>query len=109
MSIEQILARLTHARKQAGLSQAQAGKLLDLGASTISHYESGARELSVAMLLRLAKLYEVDVSWLMTGVNPNFTDAQRQAVVDAYQKVVNKSVDDLHSTLELLESLSQEP
>lgn len=107
--MDAILRRLTRAREQAGLSQSQAAKLAGFSSgSTISHYESGERELSVAMLLTLAGIYDVDVTWLMTGVNPKFTDTQRQSVIDAYAKNVNLAIDDLHTTLELLESMRQE-
>ncbi len=104
-----ILKRLVRARVQAGLSQSQAAKLIGLSAgSTISHYESGARELSVMTLLELCKIYDVSVVWVMTGGNPHFTDEQRQQVIDHWQKNVNLAVNDLHKTLDLLESLRQE-
>ena len=108
-NIEDILKRLIRAREQAGLSQSQAAKLVGMSAgSTISHYESGARELSVVTLLELTKIYDVSIVWVMTGVNPNFTDEQRQQIVDHWQKNLHLAVDDLHKTLDLLESLRQE-
>lgn len=108
--MNEILKRLVRAREQAGLSQGQAAKLLGFaGAPSISHYESGQREeLTVKLLLDMCRVYDVDVTWVLTGVNPNFTDQQRQAVIDAYTKNVNAAIEDLHTTLELLESLRQE-
>ncbi len=109
MTIEQILGRLIRAREQAGLSQSRAAKLIGLSVgSTISHYESGARELSVITLLELCKIYDVSVVWVMTGVNPNFTDEQRQQVIDHWAKNIHLATEDLHKTLDLLESLRQE-
>lgn len=106
--INAILKRLTRAREQAGLSQSQAAKLIGMSSgSAISHYESGARELSVVTLLELCKVYDVSEAWVLTGINPNFTDEQRQAVIDAYAKNINIAIEDLHTTLELLESLRQ--
>lgn len=107
--IRAILKRLARAREQAGLSQSQAAKLIDMASgSAISHYESGARELSVVTLLELCRIYDVSPAWALTGVNPSFTEEQRQAVIDAYTKNVNIAIEDLHTTLELLESLRQE-
>lgn len=107
--IRAILKRLTRAREQAGLLQSQAAKLIGMASgSAISRYESGARELSVVTLLELCRVYDVSPAWVLTGVNPNFTDEHRQAVIDAYAKNVNIAIEDLHTTLELLESLRQE-
>lgn len=107
--MNEILKRLVRAREQAGLSQGQAAKLLGFASpSTVSHYESGERDLTVKTLLDMCRIYDVDVTWVLTGINPNFTDQQRQEIIDAYTKNVNVAIEDLHSTLGLLESLRQE-
>ena len=60
--------RLTRAREMAGLSLAQAAKLLgwqrDHGVTTLADLESGKREPATSLLNALADLYDVQVEWL---------------------------------------------
>jgi transcriptional regulator with XRE-family HTH domain len=55
---------LRKAREQAGLSQGQAAKLMDLHRPTISEIEAGRRRVSAEELAAFAKLYGVSVAWL---------------------------------------------
>lgn len=59
-----IAARLRAAREQAGLSQGQVAKLLDLHRPSISEIEAGRRRVSADELSRLAGIYNVSISWL---------------------------------------------
>lgn len=107
--IDEILARLIRARKQAGLSQSQVAKMMDVSRTTVTNWEAGST-LTLEQLLKLCEIYDVSECWAMSGVNPNFTDRQRQQVIDAYEKYAEKSkasIDDLHETLDLLESSRQ--
>lgn len=102
--IRQVLVRLVEARSRAGLTQAQASRLLGFTNSnaSISRYESGAKELPVGVMLQLAEIYDVDPTWLLTGVNVNF-DAQ-----EWLERIDNASGQvrvDLENILELLQSL----
>jgi transcriptional regulator with XRE-family HTH domain len=57
------LARLREARRQAGLTQAEAARRLGKPQSFLSKCESGERRVDFIELLALAELYGVDVSF----------------------------------------------
>jgi transcriptional regulator with XRE-family HTH domain len=57
--------RLRLAREDAGLSQAQAAKLLGLHRPAISEIESESRKVSAGELKELAALYHVSSAWLL--------------------------------------------
>jgi transcriptional regulator with XRE-family HTH domain len=59
-----IAARLKAAREQAGLSQGQAAKLLEIQRPTISEIEAGRRRVAADELAKFARIYNVSVSWL---------------------------------------------
>jgi transcriptional regulator with XRE-family HTH domain len=106
--VELILKRLTRARERAGLSQAQAARLLQIQSpSTISHYETGERELTLLNMLRLCTLYDISPAWLVTGVSPHFREAQRQEVIDAAAFKGKVAMSELHDLIEMFESLEQ--
>lgn len=103
-----ILKRLIRARENAGLTQSQVARLLQMqSASTISHYETGERELSVLNMLRLCTLYDISPAWLVTGVNPNFREEQRQQIIDSVADKGKIAMSELHDILDLLESTAQ--
>lgn len=56
--------RLKQARQAAGLNQDQVGALVGLAKSTISQYENGSREPSMAAISKLMKALEVDANFL---------------------------------------------
>lgn len=104
MGIEGILERLIMARTFAGLSQAQAAKLMGFdSASTISHYESGLRSLTVENLLKMVEIYGANLTWVMTGVNPNFDPARFYEVA----KKGKMAADELDKLMDLLEAIEQ--
>lgn len=102
-----ILARLAAARKSAGLSQSQLGKLLGgYSSSFICDIEKGRNPLPVDRLLKICDLCLVSVEWVMTGINPNFDDVKRQEVIDAVKRNGKIAADDLHRLLDDLEMWS---
>jgi transcriptional regulator with XRE-family HTH domain len=62
--------RITSARKKAGLTQAEAAIKLGISHSTIQRYETGAREPNLGVCIDMAKLYGVNLHWLVTGEMP---------------------------------------
>ena len=56
--------RLRFAREQAGLSQGQVAKMMDLHRPTISEIEAGRRRVTAEEMAEFAKIYEVSISWL---------------------------------------------
>jgi len=57
--------RLRQLRKEKGLTQAELAKLLSIGESTISFYESGKRQPDYETLIRIADLFNVSVDYLL--------------------------------------------
>lgn len=57
--------RITELRKQAGMSQFQLAKVLDIATSTLGMYETGKREPSLKVLNRIADYFDVSTDYLL--------------------------------------------
>ncbi|MDO8589243.1 MAG: helix-turn-helix transcriptional regulator [Armatimonadota bacterium] len=62
--------RLRFAREQAGLSQAQVAKMIDVHRPTISEIEAGRRRVTAEEMPEFARIYDVSISWL-SGLDQN--------------------------------------
>lgn len=60
--------RLRMAREHAGLPQPAVAVVLGCSFSQVSRYELGRHPVTVATLMRLAKLYKRDITWFFIGV-----------------------------------------
>jgi transcriptional regulator with XRE-family HTH domain len=56
--------RLRSARDQAGLSQAQVAKIMNVHRPTISEIEAGRRRVTAEEMTEFARIYDVSISWL---------------------------------------------
>ena len=65
MFAEVFPTRLKEARKEYGLTQIEAAKLLKIDKSTIAKYETGRTEPNLEMLALIAKLFDVSADWLI--------------------------------------------
>ena len=101
MTDEALAARLRAAREQAGLSQGQVAKLMQLHRPTISEIEAGRRRVVSEELMKFAGLYGVSVAWLM-GEEGGGADARVELAARELSKLKD---DDLNRVLELLQSL----
>ena len=99
-----IAARLRLAREQAGLSQGQVAKLLELHRPSISEMEAGRRRVSAEELTKLAEIYDVSIEWL-TGTNVSKTDSNYDKVELAARELSKLKEDDLERVLQLLAAL----
>ena len=61
-------ARIAALRREAGMSQAELAKVLQVSPSAVGMYEQGRREPSAQMLLTLAKVFGVSVDYILSGV-----------------------------------------
>ena len=52
-------------RKQSGIGQAKLADMLSISPKTISHWETGYTEPSVAELIKLADIYDVTIDELV--------------------------------------------
>ncbi len=60
-----LVERLKNARKEAGLDQAEAAKLLGVTQSYISKIESGQRRIDIVQLKRFAKIYKKQINYFV--------------------------------------------
>ena len=64
--------RFKKLRKEAGLTQKELGKILNMGESTISHYENGDREPSHKTLKKLASFFNCSIDFLLGNKKESF-------------------------------------
>ncbi|WP_144514905.1 helix-turn-helix domain-containing protein [Bacillus pumilus] len=78
--------RITYLRKQAGLTQVELAKKLNVTRSALSQYELGTREPNYDLLIKIANFFEVTTDYLLTGKelnassNPHKGDLMDQAL-----------------------------
>ncbi|WP_144459951.1 helix-turn-helix domain-containing protein [Bacillus pumilus] len=78
--------RITYLRKQAGLTQVELAKKLNVSRSALSQYELGTREPNYDLLIKIANFFEVTTDYLLTGKelnassNPHKGDLMDQAL-----------------------------
>src|SRR6266487_982469 len=101
---EAIASRLALARKQAGLSQAQVAKMLNLHRPSISEAEAGRRNVSAEELVEFARIYGVSVSWL-AGAEAEGENAAQIRIELAARELAKLKPEDLDRRLELLSAL----
>lgn len=99
---QQIAERLRNARGAAGLSQAQASRLLKISRPAISQIESGKRKVSADELVRLAGVYGVRVAWVVGEEEPDL-DA---SVIRAARNMHGASDEDRRRLMRLVEMLA---
>jgi transcriptional regulator with XRE-family HTH domain len=91
-------ARLRAAREEAGLSQGQAAKLLEI--------EAGRRRVQADELSQFAKMYHVSVSWLLGeegGVDPHEEKARVAA-----RELMKLKAEDLDRVMNLVKSFRRD-
>ncbi|WMT29961.1 helix-turn-helix transcriptional regulator [Bacillus aerius] len=78
--------RITSLRKQAGLTQEELAKKLNVSRSALSQYELGTRDPNYELLIKIANFFEVTTDYLLTGKelnsssNPHKGDLMDQAL-----------------------------
>jgi transcriptional regulator with XRE-family HTH domain len=105
MDMNAICERLVTARKNAGLSQSQVAKMIGLaGASGFSQVEDGTNALTLDRFMTLCDIYDIDLTWALTGVNPHVD-------VEALKTLAGRvwsTQEEVESLIELITSLKQE-
>src|SRR5262245_11473778 len=96
--------RLRIAREQAGLSQGQVAKLLDMHRPTITEIEAGRRSVSAQELARFAEIFAVDLDWLV-GADGGHAGLQSAKARLAARELEKLRPDDLDRLLRLIVSL----
>ncbi len=57
--------RIKELREQEGLKQAELAALLNVRQNTYSQYETGKREISIDILISLAKIFNVSADYIL--------------------------------------------
>jgi transcriptional regulator with XRE-family HTH domain len=99
-----IASRLRMAREQAGLSQGQVARLMDLHRPTISEIEAGRRRVTAEELAEFARHYDVDPRWLL-GTGRTDTHPDEDRIQLAARELSKLKSDDLDVLQRLLSSL----
>src|ERR1035437_3681024 len=105
--IEPIASCLRLAREQAGLSQGQVARMLQMHRPTISEIEAGRRNVSAEEMVRFAEVYEVSVTWL-GGRSKEVPDPAKDRIELAARALAKLKDQDLDRVLDLLKSLRRE-
>lgn len=103
-SREDVAQRLRIAREQAGLSQGQVARLLDMHRPTISEIEAGRRSVAAEELSQFAKLYAVDPNWLL-AIDDGVEGVESAVARLAAREFEKMRPEDLDRLLRLLSSL----
>jgi transcriptional regulator with XRE-family HTH domain len=101
-----IASRIAIARKNAGLSQAQVGKMMGLHRPSISELEAGRRNVSSEELVKFAEIFSVKVSWLACK-DEDEPDPKKDRIELAARELSKLKKDDLEKVINLLTSLRQ--
>jgi len=99
-------ARLRWAREQAGLSQGQVAKQLDLHRPTISQIEAGERAVKAEEVARFADLYEVDNDWILRGDDalPGSDDPRVELAARELRKLSREDLDTILRLVRVLKT-----
>ena len=103
---EAIASRLALARKQAGLSQAQVAKMLDLHRPSISEAEAGRRNVTAIEIGKLAGIYGVSVDWLAC-TDADSADEAKDRIQLAARELAKLKKEDLEKVIGLLSALKR--
>jgi transcriptional regulator with XRE-family HTH domain len=95
-------SRLRIAREQAGLSQGQVAKLMNMHRPTISEIEAGRRKVKVDELTQFANAYGVSVAWLTATADEGEVDARVEL---AARELSELDPNDLEKVLRFLSTL----
>ncbi len=57
--------RIKELREEEGLKQTELANMLSIKQNTYSQYETGAREISIDVLIKLSKIYGVSTDYIL--------------------------------------------
>src|SRR5699024_1312543 len=82
--------RISELRKQAGMSQFQLAKVLDIATSTLGMYETGKREPSLKVMNRIANYFNVTTDYLL-GRPEKKDDDTKTADIEDLDKMIDNA------------------
>jgi transcriptional regulator with XRE-family HTH domain len=102
---EIMASRLTIARKNAGLSQAQVAAMLGLQRPAISEIEAGRRKVTAEELVQFSNIYKTGLGWL-AGEDVDKADPVRDQLQLAARNIAHLDPADLEKVIALLSSIA---
>lgn len=78
-------ARLTKLRRERGMSQKDAAKMLGVSQSLLSHYEKGIRECSLDFVCRASNFFDVSCDYLLGQVDTRRSLSEEFDMTDTVQ------------------------
>lgn len=102
--------RLRLAREQAGLSQGQVARILNVHRPTVSQIEAGQRIVKPAEVAQLASLYKVKQAWIVSGETSGPADADPRVELAARElsKLKRQDLDKIMQLLSVLRSSAED-
>lgn len=70
MDKKQIGIRILGLRRESGLLQHELAQKLGIDRTTLSKVETGENAPTVAILIKLKRLFTISIDWLLTGIGP---------------------------------------
>lgn len=104
---ETVGERLRWAREQAGLSQGQVARLLDMHRPTISQIEAGKRRVTAEDVATFATTYQVEEAWIVRGDEAFPEDDPRLRLLARELKKLKP--EDLDSIVRIIRVLKKTP
>lgn len=99
-----IASRLSIARQQAGLTQAQVATMMGMHRPTVTEIEAGRRAVTAYELVRFAEAYNVELDWL-AGRDAEGINHARDELTLAARNASELNPDDLEKVIGILTSL----
>lgn len=99
-----IASRIREARRMAGLSQNQVAKMIGLQRPSVTEMEARKRSVTAEELAKLAKIYDVSVTWLL-GQDTTRLDAHDDRLQLAARELQKLKPKDLERLLTILASM----
>lgn len=85
-TFSEIGRRLREVRKSTGLTQAEFSELLGTSYRSYKAYETGKREITTALILKVEEKCRVAQGWLLSGDNPELDDSGLQIVEQTLER-----------------------
>ena len=82
--------RLKGLRLKSEMTQDELAKKINISTSTISFYESGAREPNLSTLISLAKIFNVSTDYLLGLTDISLPEDEMKAFIDEILRMMNE-------------------
>lgn len=74
--------RIVNLRKEAGMSQAQLARKLNISPSALGNYEQGRRNPDLDTLVMMSYIFDVSLDYLITGTEHSHKSKPKQCPCD---------------------------